>query len=308
MQKRVSQIRNCSTPSFYWVDKTKSRALFSLRSVLFIFLFFTCLPAQSQKLKQNDYDGAKKQWHIETFPVNLKTASGVKMEAALSSTETAPLVLHLSGTGIGANTVIAGDNLIFLLDDESTVTLTSPTVQNVARGSNAFNQDYVVKPIDLEVLSRHGLQGLRKYSTEGYDDVYVEAENTAKLKEASSLFLEELQKKNVLSAKPAFIQAGFPGGYPVMLKFLNRNLKTIPSLEANERRYCQLQFTVKADGSLSDMIVTYSAGNAFDKELLRMWGRMPKWKPAIQAGEKAEAIVNQPLTFVQTGTGVQILF
>ena len=90
-----------------------------------------------------------------------------------------------------------------------------------------------------------------------------------------------------------------------MLKFLNRNLK-VPSLENNERRYGQIQFTVKPDGSLSDVIVMHSAGEPFDKELLRLWQRMPKWKPALQAGEKTEATITQPLTFVQTGSGMQV--
>lgn len=279
------------------------------KGAAFLFaLFFISAVAQGQKLKQSDYDGAKKQWRIETFPVNLKTASGVKMDVALGSTEAAPLVLQLTGSGLGASTVIAGDKAILLLDDDSTVTVRSATVQDVARGSNTYSHEYVLKPADLEVLSRHNLQGVRKYSTEGYDDVYIEAENAGKLKELSSLFLKELRNKTVLFAQPSSAQAGFPGGNGVLLKFLNRNLKAPSSLDSNERRYSRMQFTVKPDGSVSDVSVAYSAGDAFDKELLRMWQRMPKWKPALQDGEKVEATVTQPMTFVQTGTVVQIRF
>ena len=289
--------------------KAKAFPFFSLSCAPLLFLlFFFSVSAQAQKLKQNDYDGAKKQWHIETFSINMKTASSGKMDAALVSTETAPLVLRLTGSGTGAGTVIAGDNLILLLDDDSTVTATSPTVQDVPRGSTAYSYDYVLQPADLEVLSRHNLQAVRRYSSEGYEDVFIEEKNTAKLKEAGALFLEELQKKTVLAAKPSVAQAGFPGGEEVLLKFLNRNLKLPAPLTANQRRYSQVQFTVKSDGSLADITVMYSAGNTFDKELQRLWGRMPKWKPASQGSEKITATVTQPMTFVQTGTVTQIKF
>lgn len=266
------------------------------------------LAGGAQSLKQSDYDGVKKQWHIETFPVNLASASGVKMDATLVSTEAAPLLLRLTGSGTGGGTVIAGDKAIFLLDDDSTVTVKSPTVQDAPRGSTAYRFDYVLQPADLEILSRHNLQAVRKYSSEGYDDVYVEAENTSKLKEAGAAFLAELQKKTVVAAKPSVRQAGFPGGEAVLLKFLNRNLKAPSLLTANERRYSRVQFTVKPDGSLADVTVLYSAGNDFDKELVRIWRRMPKWKPAMQGRQTVEATVTQPMTFVQTGTVTQIKF
>lgn len=310
MQERANQPLTTRPAPFSPPDKKSVRNFFAARlaRLLLLPLAFFSLAAKGQKLKQSDYDAAKKQWRIESFPVALKTAPGIKMDASLISTETAPLVLRLEGSGPGANTVIAGDNLIFLLDDDSTVTAKSPTVQDVARGSNTYNHSYVLTAADVAVLSRHNLQAVRKYSTEGYDDFIVESGNAGRLKELSALFLDELQRKTVIVPTPPVVQPGFPGGNGVLLGFLNRNLKTIPAFEAGERRYSQVQFNVRPDGTVSDVSIAHSAGEAFDKELLRIWRRMPKWKPAQQAGEKVEATVTQPLTFVQTGNAVQIRF
>jgi TonB family protein len=90
---------------------------------------------------------------------------------------------------------------------------------------------------------------------------------------------------------------GFPGGYSVWIKFLNRNLKRPPELEAGESKTVVVQFLVSADGDVNNIQIKESAGTSFDTEVLRVLKRMPKWKPAIENGQPADAVVTQSVTF-----------
>lgn len=89
----------------------------------------------------------------------------------------------------------------------------------------------------------------------------------------------------------------FPGGYQVWMDFLSRNLKPPVEMGVGEKKTVVVQFMVTADGSVQNIKVVESAGDAFDKEVLRVLARMPKWKAAIEGGNKVNAIVTQPVTF-----------
>ncbi len=99
------------------------------------------------------------------------------------------------------------------------------------------------------------------------------------------------------------IAPGFPGGYPVWMDFLARNLKPPAELGIGAKKTVVVQFLVKADGSIQNIQVVESAGPQFDNEVLRVLARMPRWKAAIENGKAVDAIVTQPVTF----QGVQAL-
>ena len=296
----------CHSPfSFSSEEKKGSFFPFERTQFLLVLLTFFSFSVNAQKIKSSGYDAAKKHWVIESFPVPLKSSPQGRMDVLLRSYGDS-ISLQLTGSGIGANTVIAGDALIFLLDNDSTITVQSPSVQRSDR--NNYKHEYDMPADALESLSRHNLQALRKYSTEGYDDVYLDKQNTAKLKELSNTFLEEMNKAALFKTKPSSAQPGFPGGKDVMLRFLNRNLKPLPPLQAGERKFILAEFMVAADGSINDLAIKYPAGDAFDKETLRILKRMPKWKPAVHGSNQVDAIVRQPLTLVQTSEGMKIFF
>lgn len=289
-------------------EKSPTTITFLLLNCFFLSLFFP-LSSGAQKIKRSAYDATKKAWRVESNTLNLKTTPGTKTEITLSSTGT-DYILWLKGSGIAANTVMAGDELIFLLDDDSTVTLKSPSVQDVVRtaSGNAYNDQYVLTQEDLEILSRHNLRALRKYSTEGYNDVSVQKETASQLKESSAAFLNELKKASALPRTSPANSPSFPGGKSVLLGFLNRNLRASLPLEGAERKYALVQFTVSADGSVDGLQIKHSAGPLFDNELLRILKRMPNWKPATQNGKPVEKIVSQPITFLRKEGGVKIMF
>jgi TonB family protein len=105
---------------------------------------------------------------------------------------------------------------------------------------------------------------------------------------------EIVSKPQVPSRAP-----GFPGGYNVWIKFLNRNLKRPAEPELSEDKTVVVQFLVSAEGDVNDLKISQSAGPSFDAEVLRVMKRMPKWKPAIENGQPADAVVTQSITFVR---------
>ena len=91
---------------------------------------------------------------------------------------------------------------------------------------------------------------------------------------------------------------GFPGGPAAWLKFLQRYLKSPADVEPGQRIEVQVRFWVDIDGSISRTEIIKSGGNTFDKEVLRVLKKMPKWEPALQAGRPIAVAFHQPVIFV----------
>lgn len=76
--------------------------------------------------------------------------------------------------------------------------------------------------------------------------------------------------------------ATFPGGESAWIKFLQRYLQTPDDLSAGQRVEVQVRFRIETDGYLSGFEIVKSGGSLFDKEVLRVMKKMPKWIPAMQ--------------------------
>jgi len=90
----------------------------------------------------------------------------------------------------------------------------------------------------------------------------------------------------------------FPGGPEALKKFLGRNLNPPEELEAGEKKMVRVRFMVDKDGSVSMVNIETSGGDAFDKEVIRVCKKMPKWRPAIQNGRPATMSYVLPVTFI----------
>ncbi len=216
--------------------------------------------------------------------------------------------LWLTGSGVGTNTVDIGTEVIFFLENDSTVTARSNSIQPIDYGSLApvYRHEYVISLEDLETLSRNNVKSVRKYSVGGFDEVLITKNNSGLARQLSALFLSELKKANAQLLKPVLRQPGFPGGVEVMTRFLNRNLKPVAKLNSGEKKLAVVQFQVTADGTINDMQIKQSAGDPFDTELLRILQRMPKWKPAVSNGKPVEAIITQRITFYKNNDSLQV--
>jgi protein TonB len=89
----------------------------------------------------------------------------------------------------------------------------------------------------------------------------------------------------------------FPGGMEAWTKYLQRMLRVPDDLEPGDRKTVKVRFVVSKEGEITDVIITQSAGVMFDKEVLRVIAKMPKWKPGKQRGKPVSSYFTQPVTF-----------
>lgn len=91
----------------------------------------------------------------------------------------------------------------------------------------------------------------------------------------------------------------FPGGKQAMFKFLSENVRyPVIAQQKNIQGRVICQFIVEKDGSLTDVIVIRSGGDAsLDKEAVRVIKAMPNWKPGKQRGRPVRVKYTTPITF-----------
>ena len=91
----------------------------------------------------------------------------------------------------------------------------------------------------------------------------------------------------------------FPGGQQAMYKYIGENLKyPVIAQENGIQGKVICQFTINKDGSLVDIEVVRSAGDAsLDKEAMRVIKSMPKWKPGKQRNQPVRVKFTLPVTF-----------
>lgn len=94
-------------------------------------------------------------------------------------------------------------------------------------------------------------------------------------------------------------QPEFPGGTQELMKYLAQNIKYPVIAQENGiqgRVICQ--FVVNKDGSICDIDVVRSSGDAsLDKEAVRVIKSMPKWKPGQQRGKAVRVKFTLPVNF-----------
>jgi hypothetical protein len=272
---------------------------------LLLGLLFASLSAGAQTAGQP----VSAQKVVQTPAVVLRETADTKMDASLFA-EGSLFFLQLAGWGVGANTINTNEMAILLLDNDSTITVQAPTIQGFEENNAAktYQHRYAIRQQDLETLQRHAVKGLRKYSVLGFDDIPVAAAEAENFQTLCHFFLEELDKAHLLKPKSVPTTPSFPGGKDVLLSFLNRNLKALPLLKEGEQRTAIVAFQVKADGSVANLQLKQSAGAAYDNELLRIFKRMPLWKPALLEGQRVDLMVAQPVYFYQQNTAVKVRF
>lgn len=94
------------------------------------------------------------------------------------------------------------------------------------------------------------------------------------------------------------IQPEFPGGIEAWRKFLANNLQVPSEMHPGEIKTVVVKFLVDKDGSVTQFEIDRSGGSEFDREVIRVLKRMPKWKPAVQNGLPVPVTFTQPVSFV----------
>ena len=91
----------------------------------------------------------------------------------------------------------------------------------------------------------------------------------------------------------------FPGGQQALFKYLGENVKyPVIAQENGIQGRVVCQFVVNKDGSIVDVVVVRSSGDAsLDKEAIRVINSMPKWKPGKQRGKPVRVKYTVPVNF-----------
>ena len=91
----------------------------------------------------------------------------------------------------------------------------------------------------------------------------------------------------------------FPGGQQALFKYLGENVKyPVIAQENGIQGRVVCQFVVNKDGSIVDVVVVRSSGDAsLDKEAVRVINSMPKWKPGKQRGKPVRVKYTVPVNF-----------
>ncbi len=92
--------------------------------------------------------------------------------------------------------------------------------------------------------------------------------------------------------------AEFPGGLSAFSRFLSKNLRAPADLNPGEKKTVLAQFKVDMNGKISEIVILNSAGEKYDKEVIRVLNKMPAWKPAVQNGHKIAIYLKQPVSFL----------
>lgn len=150
----------------------------------------------------------------------------------------------------------------------------------------------VIEPIpDQDRLERE-IIGNRNVVSEIFDDrIRPIVESTVPAQPVTN---ETPANDFVPDEKPAM----FPGGELAWIKFLQRYLQTPDDLSAGERVEVYVRFRIETDGTLSGFEIVKSGGSLFDKEVLRVMKKMPKWIPAMQNRKAVAVSFTQPVIFL----------
>lgn len=69
----------------------------------------------------------------------------------------------------------------------------------------------------------------------------------------------------------------FPGGYDLMDNFIKKNKNSL----LKGGKMVSIKVIIEKDGSISNMVISKSAGPIYDEDALRIIKKMPKWRPGI---------------------------
>lgn len=102
----------------------------------------------------------------------------------------------------------------------------------------------------------------------------------------------------VVDFRPDERSPEFPGGPEALRRFMASNLQSPSDLENGEKKVVLIKFKVDKDGTVNTFEILTSGGNEFDREVVRVCKKMPRWTPAIQNGINVPVSYMLPVTFI----------
>jgi periplasmic protein TonB len=92
----------------------------------------------------------------------------------------------------------------------------------------------------------------------------------------------------------------YPGGMEAFRLFMQKNLQTPGDLEDGQAVSVRIKFVVDYNGKLKSFVTVLDAGEAYNKEVVRVLKKMPDWIPGKAKGENVSVYHIIPVKFVAT--------
>ncbi|MFM6926179.1 MAG: M56 family metallopeptidase [Ferruginibacter sp.] len=192
--------------------------------------------------------------------------------------------------------------------------------QKVVVGMKLNKEESLKQKLELEKLNQENakpdevkvVMGRKMSEQELQQQKLLLEKRNAELQLASSIYKAEAEQKKPevievqgMPVGPVFTRVEqnpqFTGGSEAWKKFLQEHLKANIPVDHGAKAGIYkvvLKFIVHADGSLSDITCENDPGYGTCAEAIRFIKTTPKWQPAIQNGQKVNAYLKQPITFV----------
>jgi TonB family protein len=150
-----------------------------------------------------------------------------------------------------------------------------------------------LKPDDVEEL-HFTRQGVIEINAAGPDDDMIPPPPPANPPDP-----EQYESPDTIEVISNFAEVAphFPGGADSLQQFFRENI-TFPKDAGCTEGRVYVQFIVREDGSLTDVIVLKGVTPALDKEALRVVSLMPKWIPGSEGGKVVAVRYTMPVRFL----------
>ncbi|MBC6490459.1 TonB family protein [Flavihumibacter stibioxidans] len=96
----------------------------------------------------------------------------------------------------------------------------------------------------------------------------------------------------------ASVMPSFPGGAGALQRWLSRQLRPQDEQDSGERIRVVVRFVVNDEGEIDQVQLSQPAGDPYDREVLRVIKKMPRWEPGQQKGRPVSVWFTIPVIFV----------
>lgn len=164
-----------------------------MKKIIILLLLLPML-SFSQKIKVSEKDKFNKQYRIETNKVILKMGMTQGLSMSIRSVDTS-ILIGLQGYSIVSGGVNTDSKTIFLLSDESTLTIYSKDLQFTNGGAGKMEFEYKATLDIIEKLATAKVVSIRFHGSSTYTDIEIKDTNSKNINRLCSVFLKEYNSK-----------------------------------------------------------------------------------------------------------------
>lgn len=166
-----------------------------MRLFILLFMLHGLLSVSGQSITKSEIDKFTKAKRVQTSKELLLSKLKNGMWVSIRSVDTTYFI-NFSGYGNGADVIGERDAIIFLFENESTLTIHPTGIQSydVGRQQNTYSHQYYITSDGLQQLSTHKVKSIRKYSSSHYNDIEIPEKHNDVMMNLSKIFIEEITK------------------------------------------------------------------------------------------------------------------